>query len=807
MTRRRLIFILFALFCCTLTAKAQNADADTTESKPAYVVDSVFQVKINAILDSIYAEQNYLMSATDTTVYVPWRDTVVYVLDSSLLANSQMSGGDSTVIFSEEDIRNATVVDSVATKLLRDSLDVLYNDFWKTDTLSMPLMDSLMSVYYLALGSNLPDAKDIKKAIRKNKRDYRDSVIENTPRILETFVVPDSLYYKQMLIWTHSQYNNDITLQERDTSMNYNFFDNPAFKDDADAIYLGVQGSALQRTNFFKRQTLKEAPFLDPYLIYSYTPQTLPMYNTKSPYTELAYWGNPFSSKQKEESSVKVLSSQNITPSLNLTLQYKQFGGTGDLTGAKTSVRTSEIGLDYIGKKYEMNAAFLSSTVKASENGGVSDVFWVRDTTIDSKAVPVNLQKAENHYKRRTVFITQSLSIPMNFFRKDADELELGEGTVAYVGHSLELSKYSKVYTDAIAANDQVGRDFYFNQFNIAQTASYDSISVRNIDNKVFLTLQPFSNDALLSKITAGAGYQFLSYYGFRPEYYVKGNKNSNYHNTYVYGKAQGMLKKYINWDAFGKIYTSGYYLGDLEIAANLALSLYPIRDGIHLKLHGETSLQEPDYYQENLYFNHHQWENSFSKTSKTKLEATLEIPYTQTKASVGYALINNMVYYDAQSQVQQSGSAVHTMAASLEQNLRIWAFHFDHKLVYQMTSDDTVLPLPKFTANLRYYVQFPIVRNVLDVQIGANAIFYTKYYIQSFSPDLGVFYNQRTYEWGNNPYIDLFVNAQWKTASIFVKYTDAFDGLVEKGYFSAANYIRPAKAFKFGITWPFYVK
>ena len=85
--------------------------------------------------------------------------------------------------------------------------------------------------------------------------------------------------------------------------------------------------------------------------------------------------------------------------------------------------------------------------------------------------------------------------------------------------------------------------------------------------------------------------------------------------------------------------------------------------------------------------------------------------------------------------------------------------------------------------------------------------MFYTKYYIQSFSPDLGVFYNQRTYEWGNNPYIDFFINAQWKTASIFVKYTDALDGFPERGYFSAANYIRPATAFKFGITWPFYVK
>ncbi len=817
---RRIIFTLLAIASAAVAAHAQSAvqpdaETDSTAGKPAYVVDSVFQSKIDAILDSIYAEQNYLMSAADTSVYVPWRDTVVFKVDSTLLPKPALRDSSDSlavtvpmpVAFPDSVLRQATVVDSIATKLLRDSLDVLYNSFWKTDTLSRPLMDSLMMVYYESLGSNLPDAKDIKRAIRKNKQDYRDSVIRNTPRLLETFVVPDSLYYKQMLIWTHSPYTNDITLQERDTSANYNFYDNPAFKDDADAVYLGVMGSALQRTNYFKRETLKEASFFDPYMIYSFTPATLPMYNTKSPFTELAYWGNPFSSKQKEESSVKVLSTQNITPALNLTLQYLQFGGTGDLTGGKTNVRTSEIGLDYIGKRYEMNAAYLAQRVKNSENGGVSDVMWVRDTTIDTKAIPVNLQKAENLYKRRTVFITQSLSIPMNFLRKDKDELALGEGTAAYVGHSFEFSKYSKVYTDEISTSDNVGRNFYFNQFNLDNMASFDSLCVRSIDNKVFLTLQPFSNDALLSKVTGGVGYQILSYYGFKPEYYVKGNRNETSHNTYFYGKAQGMLKRYINWDAFGKLYTSGYYLGDFELAANLALSIYPIPQGIHLKLHGETRLQEPGYYEKYIYFNHHQWNNNFSKTSKTKFEASIEIPHTHTKASVGYALIDNMVYYDSTSVVRQFTSPVHTLAASLEQNVRLWAFHFDHKLLYQMTSDDKVLPLPTFTANLRYYVQFPIVKNVLEVQIGANAVFYTKYYIQSFSPDLGVFYNQRTYEWGNNPYIDFFINAQWKTASIFVKYTDALDGFPERGYFSAANYIRPATAFKFGITWPFYVK
>ena len=100
---------------------------------------------------------------------------------------------------------------------------------------------------------------------------------------------------------------------------------------------------------------------------------------------------------------------------------------------------------------------------------------------------------------------------------------------------------------------------------------------------------------------------------------------------------------------------------------------------------------------------------------------------------------------------------------------------------------------------------QFALVKNVLDVQIGANAIFTTEYYAPGYSPALGVFYNQKTEKIGNTPYIDAFINMQWKRASIFVKYINAAQGWPDNDYFSAFRYIRSQKALKLGINWPFY--
>ena len=148
-------------------------------------------------------------------------------------------------------------------------------------------------------------------------------------------------------------------------------------------------------------------------------------------------------------------------------------------------------------------------------------------------------------------------------------------------------------------------------------------------------------------------------------------------------------------------------------------------------------------------------------------------------------------------------------MSASLKKNFEVWKFHLDHQALFQLSSNNDVLPLPMLALNLRYYLQFDVVRNVMQMQIGANAAFTTKWYAPAFNPVLGVFHNQNVTEYGNCPYIDAFVNIQWKRACIFVKVVNVNMGWPNKSadYFSADGYIAPQRAIKFGISWPFYIQ
>lgn len=693
-----------------------------------------------------------------------------------------------------------------------------------------------------------------KLELKDSLKAVKDSIMEATPRILETYVLPDSLQYKRIIMWNNDRNFQELKMKELDTTFNYHFHEYPFFKNDVNASYLGVIGSPVETYNYFKRDSEDNAIFWAPYECYNYTPETLPNYNTKTPYTELAYWGTLFANKEKEESNVKVLTTQNIFPGWNITLEFHRFGGNGILSREHVNNRTFVASTNYLGKKYMMHAGFIYHKIDKGENGGIVDNRMIRDTTVDAREIAVRLQDASNLLKKNTVYIDQSFRIPFSFINrikenkalklhqaeKDSimasgdslaieaflakEEQEAAEKeqmradtldkniTSAIIGHSSEYSVFRKKYEDHISADDAVGRAFYNDRFYLHPTTSGDSLRVMKLDNKVFLRLQPWSRDFIVSKIDVGIGDKLTNYYAFRPSNYIGSKPNVTMNSMYIYAGVRGQYKKYLTWDATGKYNFLGYEINDFAVDANLSFSAYPFRrdrkSPLRLDAHFETSLKEPDYYDQHLYTNHFRWDNNFGKISVTKAQASLSIPRWRFSASFSYGLLSGNIYYDTQGIVRQNKTPMSVMSATLRKDFKIWKFHLDHNVLFQLSSREDVLPLPMVALNLRYYLQFDVVKNVMKMQIGANGMFTTKWYAPAYNPVLGVFHNQNHEKYGNSPYIDVFVNMQWKRASIFVKVVNVNMGWPSKraDYFSADGYIAPQRAIKFGISWPFYI-
>ena len=765
------------------------------------------------------------------------------------------------------------VKDSTTRAMVRDSL------MQACDTLELMKLDSLyikdstetaiakFNAWYASLTKKERKKYDYEQAlpakiaalnrkmeVKDSIKAAKDSVIAATPRILETFAIPDSMQYKRIITWKDDRHFHDVNLQKFDTTYNYHFNEYPYYGEDINTTWLGVSGSPEQTYNYFKRADTDNAIFYTALQRYSYSPETLPNYNTKTPYTELAYWGTLFANKEKEESNIKVLTTQNILPELNLTLEFRRYGGNGILKREDTNNRNVVIAGNYMGKRYLMHTGFIYNKVARSENGGVVDNFWIRDTTVDAREIDVYLKDASSTTKKNTVFLDQSYRIPFTFIenlkgrkerkqqealrasimesgdslaiaellQKEAEELEEKEAaadtvnnniTTAIIGHSSEYSVFRRIYQDNIDKNDEFGRKFFNDRFYLNPTRSADSLRVMKFENRFFIRFQPWKSDGIVSKLDVGIGDKLANYFSFKTSDYIQGSGNTLLNSTYLYAGAKGQYKKYFTWDAKGEYTFLGYEMNDFGVHANLGFSAYPFRrdknSPLTLKAHFETTLKEPDYYEQHVCTNHYRWDNDFGKISSTKIGATLEIPRWDLNASFDYALLSNNIYYDTLGIVRQNQEPMSVMTASLQKNFKIWKLHLDHQALFQLSSNKDVLPLPMLALNLRYYLQFDVVKKVMQMQIGANAAFTTKWYAPAFNPVLGVFHNQTVEEYGNCPYIDAFVNIQWKRACIFVKVVNVNMGWPNKSadYFSAAGYIAPQRAIKFGIFWPFYIQ
>lgn len=648
-------------------------------------------------------------------------------------------------------------------------------------------------------------------AVRDSIRRIKDSIAENTPRILETFALADSMHYKRVVSWTREPYFSRLEAAIPDTTSNYWFHDYKFMREDVGATYLGTIGSPTLYFDYFKRRSVDGVSFYEPYESYSYSPSTMPMYNTKTPYTELAYWGNLFSNAENEESNIHLLVSQNIYPSLNLTVGYDRHGTSGMLDNEKVDNRTFYANFNYLGKKYLAHGGFITNVVKKDENGGMTESFWIRDTTVGPREIPVTLDNATNKIAKKTLFLDQQYKIPLPFISKlfgAAPDDSLGTGTTAFIGHSSELSEFKKIYTDEITGNRQ--KEFYNNTFNINPKTSYDSLRVLKIENKVFVKLQPWASDAVISTVNVGLGNRILNYYMFKPDSYLKSQAHTVWNSSYLYGGAGGRLKGF-EWNALAYTTLVGPESGDTGIKAEADYAFYPFRRArkspVKIHLGFESTLDEPEYYQQHYFGNHDSWDNSFSKISTTKIEGSIDIPRWGFKAGAGYAFLKNNIYYDTLAVIKQNASPMSVAKAYIEKDFRFWKFHLDNRLLFQVSSNKEVLPLPAFAANSRFYVQFNISGNVMKMQLGADATYNSAWYAPAYRPSTGMFHNQNKEKYGDCPYIDLFVNVQWKEACIFVKLVNAGRGWPNErpDFFSAAGYIRPEKMIKVGIWIPFY--
>ena len=151
---------------------------------------------------------------------------------------------------------------------------------------------------------------------------------------------------------------------------------------------------------------------------------------------------------------------------------------------------------------------------------------------------------------------------------------------------------------------------------------------------------------------------------------------------------------------------------------------------------------------------------------------------------------------------VQHSGS-VQVFSATLNQHLGYKAINWDNDLIYQTSTETSVIPLPKFAIYSNLYLGFKVAR-VLDVQFGVDCTYYTKYKSVNYQPATMTFHNQDEIECGGFPYMNVYANMKLSKVRFYVMMSHINQGLTDDNYFSMPHYPLNPRRFLLGLTIDF---
>ncbi len=665
----------------------------------------------------------------------------------------------------------------------------------------------------------LGGANPFDTATEEGTEQQDSSSVRRIRKPLESYYFSDSIRALPNFMWNVDRNMNDVDIQPLDTTLMNWRIDYPYYLKGIGDMTLGGLGQSTLPFNYFDRPTSPDFTFAQSYDAYTYRMDNVPFYNSKTPYLNFMYLES--GQKRYREEHFEVTTAHNISPTTGFNVSYKARGTKGLYDWQRTTNHNLSAAFSHTGKRYSVHAAYINNRITQRENGGAVGRWAVADTIYEHPSgVPMKLAaaEAENSYRNNSFFVKQAFAIPLQPVT-DYD-FSLADLSAIYVGHIFEYNTWSKLYTDKYAeftnergSIDENGeyvptQDVYYKNWYISPEESRDSIRERVVSNRFFVEAQPWDRNGAVGRLGGGVGIDMYAYSQFGFGDYI-GGKQGKVKETawYAYGAISGKVKKVADWGADVKYYPSGYRSGDFELNARIALTAKLRGRPITLSGRFSQTKRSPSYWENNLFSNHYVWSNSFNQEDETRLEVSLKIPDYAFEVGFWQGLVNNKIYYDAQSHVAQSSDAISLTSLYARKDFRLGGFHFDHRVLLQWSTNQEVIPVPLCSAFLSYYYECWVERNkVLRLQIGVDGRFNTSYYAPSYNPALATFYNQREYEVGDYPYLDVFLTAKWKRMRIFLKYQHVNCGLFGNGqYFTAAGYPQNPGMFKMGISWGFY--
>ena len=574
--------------------------------------------------------------------------------------------------------------------------------------------------------------------------------------------------------------------------------------------------SPVQSRVYFARKKPTDFIFADAYAPYIITPQQVKFYHTTTPYSTIAYKKGFVSNLGQNDISVSFTGNVSRRTNLGMTIDYLNSYGRYANQEGKT-VFGSVFG-SYNGDHYSLQAAFTWNTLKNFENGGLQNV-KVLQGLLKHEDMPVKMQGMSklrylsgylNHYysicvERERKVNYRERNEEGKWEKKDSIKIEYIPVTT--FRHIFEVNDVTKGYIEKYA------QDFYYNTY-YNQKSTADSAACLSIKNTLSVTFEEEFNTWLKFGATVYAMNETQRHLSLLPIYsdsvglppdIIFENRWTN--NTYIGGALYKNRGKHIHYGFDGNVCLVGYKLGEFQVNGHIDGGFKLGKDSLTIAAKAFFRNETPDYYLQRYRSNHYEWDNDFNKQYRLHIGGEIAYPtkWVKPKLKVSFENITQPIYFDTDGKPKQMDGNIQVLAADLQLNITTPWVNLDNSIVYQLSSSDK-MPLPTLTLYNNLYYHGTWVK-VLDVQIGVDMRFFTKYYAPILNPALGQFCVQNEVQVGNYPVMNVYANFYVRKLrlKLFAQYQHFNASFMNKQYFEMPSYPMAPDMFRAGIAWHFY--
>lgn len=563
-------------------------------------------------------------------------------------------------------------------------------------------------------------------------------------------------------------------------------------------------GSPLQSKIYFERAKRSDFIFENAYKPYLSDIESTLFYDVNFPLTNLTYLtGGPFGQKEEQ---VKFMFTTGPSKKINSALNMDFIHAVGMFNNQAAKRFAGSLNGRYTGERYAANALVYLNNHSNFENGGLTNLTMLNNPDVDvrTKDMPTALNAFSN-FKKNGLLFNQSYAIGFQREIKDSianreesadlDSVRFEFVPVTRFGHTMKVEEMRKRYHEPT-----MNLNFYENNFDSISKAANDTAAIRSITNLVSINIAEEFNKWLKFGLTAYAENE-IQQFAYRPDTLIQHTVKSNTRIGGVLSKTQGNNFRY---NFLGDIYIAGYKLGEFRLEGNMYAKLKLLNEVIELQADAYVKNEEPSFFLQNYYSSHFRWENNFGKTYRTYLGGVLRLQKSRTKLNIGLENITNSIYFDEKGEPTQHDGNIQILATDLQQDIKLGKIYLENHVIYQLSSNKDVVPLPSFALfhNL-YYADKWFVD--LYPQFGVSVRYHSKYLAPSYMPAIGQFYNQKEVMIGNYPEINAYANFHIKQARIFVEYSNIGKYLFSDWGFSMPNYPINPPMLKAGVSWNFY--